>query len=196
MSDELKKEFLAGLSKLYSRAEVVDASSLVKEKYGLNLWFFKEVPGNTPTKKCTIKNGMPLLFIGSAPGQSNSPRTLYERIYDDHYNGNASTSTLRESLGILLLGERRDLLRRIGTSDKMTFTREGEECLSKWMDKNARVCWYEHPTPWEIKEKVINAFSPPLNIKSGAHKIGEELKFWEDLRDRRKKILRRSRKPF
>ena len=175
MSDELREKILAGLSDLYSREQVVAKPWLVPEKYGLNLWCFKEAPGNAPMNGCAPKDGMPLLFVGSAPGLASSKRTLRERILEDHCNGKATNSTLRKSLGVLLFGENRKLLRRIGTSDKMTFKQEGEECLSKWMDENAFVCWYEHKTPWKIKKDVITIFSPPLNIRPGTHDFGKKL---------------------
>ena len=193
MSDKLKEKFLAGLSKIHSHAEVVAKPLLVPCRGGLDFWFFKKAPGDTPTEGCTTKDGMFLLFIGCAPGTANSPRTLYDRIYDDHCDGSAGNSTLRESLGVLLLEESCDPLQRTGKGSEMTFTPNGERWLNRWMDENAFVCWYEHKTPWKIKKDAINALSPPLNIRPGAHKFKE---FRGKLRDRRNEILGRTRKSF
>ena len=179
MSDELREKIFAGLSKIYSRKQIVANRSLVPQKSGFNLWFFKEIPGNTPTDGCFKKDGRTLLYIGIAGN-------LYNRILKNHCRGRASNSTLRESLGILLLEESCDPLQRTGEGSEMTFTRDGEKWLNDWMDENAFVCWYKHPAPQKIKKEIINAFSPPLNIKSGTRKFGEEL------RERRNKILGRA----
>ena len=182
MSDELREKILAGLSKIYSRKQIVANRSLVPPKSGFNFWFFEEIPGNTPTDGCFEKDGRTLLYIGIAGN-------LYNRILKNHCRGRASNSTLRESLGILLFGERRDLLQGTGEGSEMTFTDKGEECLNDWMDKNAFVCWYKHPTPKKIKKEVIDAFPPPLNIKDGVHKFE---KFREELREKRNEILGRA----
>ena len=167
MSDELKKEFLAGLSKLYSRKQIVANPSLVPERGGFNAWFFKEIPGDTPTEGCFKKDGLTLLYIGISPVRASSQRDLRKRIFGNHCKGPAKTSTLRTSLGVLLVEESGYPLQKVGSI--MTFNPDGEKWLSDWMDKNAFVGWVEHPKPWTRNEAVIATFSPPLNIKNGTH---------------------------
>ena len=174
MSDELREKILAGLSDLYSRAEVVADRSLVPEKGGFNFWFFKEIPSGIPTDGCFRKDGLPLLYVGISPDRDKSKANLKKRILTNHCKGTAKTSTLRKSLGVLLTEASGYPLRKVGNI--MTFTRKGEDWLNDWMDKNAFVCWYEHKTPWEIKREVIEIFSPPLNIQDGTHPFGEILR--------------------
>ena len=186
MGDFVGRNFLSKISACYSHSQILSDSALVLPERGFNAWFFKEIPGDTPIDGCFQRGELTLLYIGIAPDSTRSKSNLRQRILDNHYNGTATNSTLRESLGILLFGENRALLRNIGTGSEMTFTQEGEERLSKWMDKNALVCWYEHPTPWKIKKEVINAFSPPLNIRPGTHPFGK------DLGKRRNEVLGRA----
>ena len=173
MNEDQKKKFLAGLSNLYSRAQIVADPSPLKGKRGFNLWFFKEIPGDTPTDGCFKKDGLTLLFIGISPAREDSHHDLYGRIYKNHCTAKAKFSTLRTSLGVLLAEESGYPLR---VGNVMTFTRDGEDWLNDWMDKNAFVCWYEHKAPWEIKEQVITAFSTPLNIQDGTHPFRKILK--------------------
>ena len=176
MSDELREKILAGLSKLYSRKQIIANPSLVPERGGFNAWFFKGIPADTPTEGCFKKDGLTLLYVGISPVRASSQRNLHKRIVDDHCKGPAKTSTLRTSLGVLLVEESGYPLQKISGTDKMSFSPAGEDWLNDWMDKNAFVCWYEHPTPWEIKEQVITAFSPPLNIQGGTHPFRKTLK--------------------
>ena len=178
MSDELREKFLAGLSELYSRKQIVNDQLLERPpKSGFNLWFFKEIPDDIPANGCFKKDGLTLLYVGIAPDSVKSKRNLYQRIRGDHCKGNAKISTLRLSLGVLLTSDYP--LRRVKKATRkeeiMTFTSDGEKWLNDWMDENAFVGWVKHPTPWEIKEQVIEAFSPPLNIKDGTHLFGEIL---------------------
>jgi hypothetical protein len=50
----------------------------------------------------------------------------------------------------------------------MTFG-AGERVLSDWMERNAFVCWLEHPTPWEIEPTLIRELRPPLNLAENSH---------------------------
>ncbi|MFF0831608.1 GIY-YIG nuclease family protein [Streptomyces sp. NPDC003344] len=63
-----------------------------------------------------------------------STQNLRKRVRH-HYQGNATGSTLRLSLGCLLGFE----LRRAGSGKRMTFGKAGEATLSQWMADDARV---------------------------------------------------------
>ncbi|MEQ1691769.1 MAG: GIY-YIG nuclease family protein [Gemmatimonas sp.] len=64
---------------------------------------------------------------------------LHKRLRN-HYRGNASVSTLRLTLGMLLGQSLGISLRRTGRTARRTFG-DGESVLSHWMDTNNVVCW-------------------------------------------------------
>ena len=160
---------------LYRRDTILSNSCPVPEERGLYTWFFKNVPQKVPVEGCITKDGNTLLYAGISPKDDNSKQNLRKRI-KTHYGGNASGSTLRLTLGILLTKQSGFPLRRVGSGKRMTFTHIGEQWLDKWMDENAFVCWVEHPAPWEVEGKIIENISLPLNIQNNAqHPFSFEL---------------------
>jgi hypothetical protein len=159
---------------LYSRPEILSKPSPVPAMRGVYSWFFKEIPANVPTDGCITKNGLTLLYVGISPKNSNSRQNLKRRI-TDHFRGNAEGSTLRLTLGVLLVQESDFPLRRVGSGKRKTFTHAGEQWLDNWMEKNAFVCWVEHPAPWELELELLKSLSLPLNIKDNHHPFSIEL---------------------
>ena len=152
--------------KLLSREEVLSKPSLIPDANGLYGWYFKKIPGETPTAKYITKDNKTLLYVGISPDKAskpNSTQNLRKRIIY-HYRGNAEGSTLRKTLGILLAEESRYPLRRVGSGKRMTLTHAGEKWLDNWMQENAFICWMEHDEPWTIEEDLISIAHPPLNI--------------------------------
>ena len=121
---------------LYSRSTVLSQPCPVPQDRGLYAWLFKEVPPSVPIDGCVAKNGMTLLYVGISP--MRLLRNLRKRI-TNHYRGNAEGSTLRLTLGTLLLEKRNFPLRRVGSGKRMTFTHLGEQWLDDWMEENAFV---------------------------------------------------------
>ncbi len=116
---------------------------------------------------CVTKDSLTLLYVGISPdkiGKRNSRQNLRRRIRT-YFQGNAEGSTLRRSLGVLLAGESRYPLRRVGNGKRMTPTHSGEQWLDDWMTENAFVCWLEHQAPWEFEDELLGSPSLPLNIK-------------------------------
>jgi hypothetical protein len=60
-------------------------------------------------------------------------------------------------------------LTRVGSGARYTFTNPGEIKLDDWMERNALVCWVEHPRPWELEEELIKTLSLPLNLDGNEH---------------------------
>lgn len=152
---------------LYSRSSVLTKPCPVPMEPGAYAWFFKDVPTVVPTDGCLTRNGLTLLYVGISPdrvGKPNSKQNLRKRI-TNHLRGNASGSTLRRSLGVLLTPQSGLPLRRVGSGKRMTFTHLGEQWLDRWMEENAFVCWLEHQAPWELEQKMFGMLSLPLNIK-------------------------------
>jgi hypothetical protein len=114
-------------------------------------------------------NNLPLLYVGISPskpptnGKSPSTQSLAKRIRY-HFAGNAAGSTLRLTLGCLLADQLGIKLTRVGSGGRYTFTNPGEIKLDTWMEKNALVCWVEHPRPWELEEELLGSLSLPLNL--------------------------------
>ena len=153
---------------LFSRSWVLSKPSPVPKTSGIYAWFFKETPGITPTDGCMTRNGLTLLYAGISPSNSKSSANLRKRL-NNHYRGNASASTLRLTLGVLLQEQSGFPLRRIGSGKRMTFTRLGEEWLNDWMEQNAFVHWIEHSEPWKVEKDVLANLSLPLNIQDNRH---------------------------
>jgi len=172
-------EKLSNPPRLYSRSEVLSKPCPVPTEWGVYAWFFAQIPGVTPTDDCEIIDGKTLLYVGISPdkvGKPNSSQNLRKRIRT-HYRGNAEGSTLRRTLGVLLVEQSDFLLRRVGSGRRMTLTHPGEQFLDAWMEKNAFVCWEEHPSPWELESELLDTFSCPLNIQgNGQHPFSGELK--------------------
>jgi hypothetical protein len=132
-------------------------------------WYFRDIPALVPTDNCLILEGKTLLYIGIAPSTPKSRQSLLTRIIRNHYRGNASGSTLRRTLGVLLEEQSGYSLRRVGSGKRITLTRPGERHLDEWMEKNAFVAWTLHPQPWLIERDVLCNVSCPLNIAGNGH---------------------------
>lgn len=164
-------KFISQISRpgvLFSRLAVLSKPSPVPKASGIYAWFFKEIPGITPVDKCVVHNGLTLLYAGISPSNPNSSANLRKRL-NNHYRGNASASTLRLTLGVLLQDQSSFPLRRVGSGKRMTFTRAGEQWLNDWMERNAFVHWIEHPEPWTVERDVFANLSLPLNIQDNRH---------------------------
>jgi hypothetical protein len=158
-------------ARLFSRSEVLQRPSPVPAANGLYAWYFREVPSIIPTEGCLKIGDCLLLYLGIAPDKANKPNSrasLLSRVRQ-HYRGNAKSSTLRRTLGVLLEKKSGFPLRRVGSGKRITLTHAGERWLNEWMEKNAFVAWAAHPDPWRIEHELLLEFSCPLNIKDNGH---------------------------
>ena len=156
-------ETLLNPPKLWSRSEVLARPCPIPPQQGIYAWYFRSLPPGVPESLSPRFNGNHLLYIGVSPAYGNSKNNLRKRI-QSHFRGNASSSTLRLTLGCLLsevLGLR---LRATGSTGRLTFADE-ERILSDWFEKHAFVTWVIHPTPWVIEKDVISKISPLLNLQ-------------------------------
>lgn len=104
-------------TRLFSRAELVAQPALVPASPGVYGWYFREIPCVTDTSACVTYDGRTLLYVGTAPrrpGRSMSTATLRSRLRS-HLRANASTSTLRMTLGALIGLELRPTLPAAGS---------------------------------------------------------------------------------
>ena len=143
---------------------------------GVYGWYFDELPPYVPKDDCTyIKTGLwPfrtkwwLLYIGKASNLSQ--RLLLEHYEGDLVRGKAMSS-LRQTLGCLLCKELGLYLWKYKDFPKReyTFGNEGEEKLSKWMTKHARVAYVLTEDIVELEEEAIDYYTLPLNSQGNTH---------------------------
>jgi len=147
---------------LYSRAELLDRDSPLPSAPGLYAWFFEQAPRSVPTEECFRRDGATLLYVGIAPSRPTTKKSNLRSRIRQHLRGNASSSTLRLSLGCLLAPELGISLKYIKSRFKLG---DDEQRLNAWLDQNAYVCWTEFDEPWLAEGSVIKSLSLPLNLE-------------------------------
>jgi GIY-YIG catalytic domain len=148
--------------KLWTRSEVLAGQCPIPSESGLYAWYITDLP--VPSGSCHMSGGSPLVYVGIAPSRPMSRTTLRTRV-KQHFQGNASASTLRLSLGCLLSDRLGIELRTAGR--RLHFA-DGEAVLNDWLEINARVCWVQHPVPWEVEAPLIRELDLPLNLEHNA----------------------------
>lgn len=167
MDVDAVRSALTQTERLWSRHEVLATPSPAPARAGVYAWFFASLPGSVGSAGCIQVYDMTLLYLGIAPSSSSSSGDLRKRIRI-HYRGNASRSTLRRSLGVLLADDLGLELRRHGASERLHFG-DGEAPLSAWMAENAFVTWVANPEPWLVEATLIRSLPLPLNIDHSTH---------------------------
>jgi hypothetical protein len=153
---------------LHTRQEVLTRPCPVPASPGVYAWYFDEAPPGVPLDGCHRHGSEVLFYVGISPkappknGGKASGQSLRTRVRY-HYRGNAEGSTLRLTLGCLLSPLLGIELRRVGSGQRFTFS-EGEEMLSDWMGRHARVCWTVFEQPWLVENELIDRFVLPLNL--------------------------------
>jgi hypothetical protein len=148
---------------LFTRSEVMIKDSPVPSAAGIYAWYFDEALPDVATESCHSFDRSTLLYTGISPASAASRATLRTRIRAYFGNANASGSTLRLTLGVLLSERLGIALQREGT--RHTFGIDGETRLSLWMGDHARVAWYLTPEPWAVEPIVIHSVDLPLNLR-------------------------------
>lgn len=179
---------------LATRSEVIGRNSKAPKVPGIYAWYFKSSPHQEiEFEHCHSHDGWRLLYVGISPskppanGKPPSKGTLKKRI-NTHMKGNASTSTLRLSIGCLLSESLGIQLRRVGRTQRFNFF-EDEKVLSDWLENNVKVTWVAHNEPWTVEGKVIAALQPPLNLSGNP-----ENPFYGTLADLRRAAREKAKK--
>lgn len=127
-----------------------------------------------PDAPYETKNGFELLYVGIAPSSATSNSLLRPRLVK-HATGDASRSTLRLTLGVLLADQ---LGHTLGIHEgRPNWGPDGEAKLSRWMSKHARIAWTVHPEPWTIEDELLANATLALNIDGRGDAFARELKF-------------------
>jgi hypothetical protein len=172
MNDIIEK--LLHPEKLISRNNLIGRSSIVPALPGIYAWYFSKSPSpEIDLCSCWKQGDKYLLYIGISPveprknGAPPSKNNLRKRIRT-HMSGNASSSTLRLSIGCLLMDDLGLELRRVGNTERLLFSNQ-ESALSSWLDHHAFATWVEHSQPWTVEQEAIGHLYLPLNLDMNEH---------------------------
>lgn len=150
-------------SKLWRPNDLIQCPALIPDAKGVYAWYFDRVPDIVPTENCVKHDGRIMLYIGIAGQNHSSNNSLRIRITQMHLGNNSDFSTLRRSLGCLLMKE-------LGFQPEKKnsgwwFGTEGESKLTRWITEHACVVWVENDAHWELEKIGVEKFSLPLNLK-------------------------------
>jgi hypothetical protein len=133
-------------------------------------WFRNNTLPHVPLHGTRKFRAMSLLYVGTGPSSSTSRQFLRDRL-KDHIGNDATRSTLRRSLGSLMAERLKlefEVIRVSGRTRCHFGLGSGENDLSDWMEKNARVSWVICDRPWLLETHLIRNLSLPLNLKNNA----------------------------
>ena len=180
---------------LWSPTEVLNSPSPVPRLAGLYGWYFADPPPSVPLQDCIYSHGRWLLYVGicpAGPPPANAEptrRTLRERLRT-HIRGRADASTLRLTLGCILIDELELTLSPRPTDKRLDFG-TGEDLLTGWIAPHGSVVWMTHSQPWTLEIPLIRAAKPPLNL---AHNQAHP--FHNHLSKLRRECTRKARSPW
>lgn len=161
---------------LFSINEILDNPNLIPSTAGIYYWYFNEntIPHLINLHKCKkVQGNYLLMYVGISPSRKNSHQSLRSRIISNHLHGNASSSTLRRSLGCLLSEDLGIQLRCTENGKRVKFftgiNENGERILTQWMRENAHISWEEVNEPWNMEPEIIQTGFYPLNLEHNEH---------------------------
>lgn len=142
--------------------------------YGL---FFSTPPGPTPTEGCFVRDGLVLLYIGTAGADARKNGTLRTRLGNHHLGGNERRSTVCQTLAALLPEIAGAAIAKNERGKiKLHTSPAGAMRLRQWMDENIAACWIDFPRPAELEEQLVRQYAPPLNIDFCTHSFVSTLR--------------------
>ncbi len=151
-------------------------SALPRERgiYGL---FFDVPPGVAPADGCYERDGLYLLYVGTAGADLSKNGHLRSRLGNNHLGGNERRSTVCQTLAALLPDLAGQCVAKL-ERDKPKFhtSDEGAAKLRAWMDEHVSVCWTADPDPGKVEKQLIARYALPLNLEhNSAHPFAPEL---------------------
>lgn len=155
LNDAVRFFSRANLKHLYSYKELRDSPP--PHYPGVYGWYFKgSLPGLPDDHTTIVKDKWKLCYIGRGA-------SLYQRIREKHFDGTASNSSLRLTLGSLLMKELNlYLIKTPGNSYKFN----DEKKLSEWIYKNARVSYFTCEACEQLEELAIDHFQKELYLNT------------------------------
>lgn len=166
---------------LHSTADVRSAPA----SPGIYGWWMKKGTLQVPEGPYQEQDGRQLLYVGISPRKPSaagrvSKANLRHRLVT-HATKNASQSTLRRTLGVLLAEELGLALGVHGGREH--YGPQGEALISRWLIENARVAWAVDHEPWEAEDELLAHTTLALNLD------GRSDTFARSISDRRKTAL-------
>ncbi|WP_091181073.1 GIY-YIG nuclease family protein [Paramicrobacterium humi] len=129
-------------------------------------WWFTPDALPVPHSEYATARGLELLYVGIAPRKPSLAGTeSNSRLRDGltaHSMKDASRSTLRLSLGVLLSDELGLTLGAYG--GRLNWGPASEEKLTRWMLGHARISWVIDDAPWVIEKELLASISLALNL--------------------------------
>lgn len=156
---------------------------------GIYGWWVKKGALDIPDAPYQEKDGHQLLYVGISPRRPSaaghkSKSTVRDRLVT-HATKDASRSTLRRTLGVLLTD---DLGLTLGVhGGREHYGPQGEALISRWLIENARVAWAVDPQPWEVEDELLADATLALNLD------GRTDAFARSISDRRKVAMAAAR---
>lgn len=171
------------INPLHSLAEVRRNKAMLPVERGLYGFFFRAAPGIASIDGCFGRDGIPLLYLGTAGADLTRNGTLRGRLGKNHLGGNERRSTICLTLASLLpdiAGP--SIAYPEGKQVKFKTSADGAKRLRAWMDANIVACWVSHPRPADIEAELVNRYNTSLNIHFSAHPFVGILKALRDER--------------
>lgn len=114
-------------------------------------------------------DGLNVIYTGIAS------KSLKKRDYRQHFKGNASSSTLRKSLGVLF-GYKLIPRDKNPKSRKTKFNLKDETKLSNWMNLNLVMYFLPNSDIDDLENKLFERLNPPLNLSKNKNLINESFR--------------------
>lgn len=164
-------------SPLYRIADVRRNKSLLPIERGIYGLFFDSPPGIAPTSGCYARDGLTLLYVGTAGADPAKSGNLRTRLGSHHLGGNERRSTVCQTLAAMMPEVAGPCVRKLERGNlKFHTSIEGASCIRSWMDDHVSVCWTVHPEPGKAERQLIAQYALPLNLEhNGHHPFAREL---------------------
>lgn len=158
-------EKLSNPKKLFYYKDLDFVNNPPKEP-GVYAFYFDQLPYDDikGVGDCNKVGGWILMYVGISPEEGSISGNINERIKSHFGNVKSGLSTLRLTLGCLLM-KSHTLDIKLKIKGVETFGVEGEQKLTEWMKEHAKVCWAVTERPWNVEVSVIQALRLPFNIK-------------------------------
>lgn len=114
-------------------------------------------------------DGLNVIYTGIAG------KSLKKRDYRQHFKGNAGSSTLRKSLGVLF-GYKLISRDKNPESKKTKFDLKDESELSEWMNRNLTMCFLPNSDFDNLENQLIESLNPPLNLSKNKNIINKSFR--------------------
>lgn len=152
---------------------------------GFYAWWLTDemVLPSVPTSAYPTQRTLRLVYIGIAPKNEASAKTIRSRVLTDHLGLALGSSTLRRGLCVFLW-EEHGWHPCMMPSGKPNIWPEERAALTRWMETHLRVSWCLAAQPWNSEADLIGEMQPPLNSDHN-----HSHPFYPTLRDARKRMM-------